>query len=400
MLFRCARNERQSFAEWLAKMASEEPAKTPKEEPKLDELLSHQPLGRILQLEKLSDEFAQIKRAFAKEKKAVPGADEFRRVGAASGTHLLKLITPRAQVGQHLLRSKRTSADRHPELVPSIDAKMAPVAKLVFRPLEVAGHPTRTLADHILNPDDDVSPKVLEGFATAFGEDALEALREALTTPLPPIKSLPAAEFPIIFLPRPGGGDLQATPVAPAEAYIRFREVTEPYFRKQEEGASRVPRGRWIKQFVSDKPQNISSAVGQQRTRFWATMPRVLAQWSAELHRYAHGGRFPLWRDDGVIGEVEAYAKLLDRSKEYSNQNIRTGLDQLADRLIRAARDFIEETVAEARHEFPDIELPSPPPIVTVILRRRWPTTDDRDRARRALADDHFKGRLRAVGER
>ena len=266
--------------------------------PKLDDLLLHRPLGRILELEAIGAEFALIRRAFEAEGKAVPGEKEFRRVGAGSGTHLLKLNSARVPIGQHVLRVIRPATNRHPELFPSIDAGYAKHCKLVFRPLEVAGHPTRSLADHILNPDEVVSPKVMAGFSDAFGEDALDALCEALTTPLPPIKSLPAAEFPIIFLPRPGGGDLQATPIAPAEAYVRFGEVTEPFFRKQEEGEPRVPRGRWRRQFVADKPQNISSAVGKQRTR----VLRANAARARSMECRASSLRPPRWEISEVAG--------------------------------------------------------------------------------------------------
>ena len=364
--------------------------------PKLDDLLSHRPLGRLLEVGDIAAEFALIRNAFEAEGKRVPNASDFRRVGMGSGTHLLKLNSSRAPIGQHLLRVPGQATSRHREVFPSIDAKQAPHCKLVFRPLEVAGHSTRSLVDHILNPDDAVSMKVTKGFGEAFGEDALEALREALTTPLQAITSLPAAEFPIIYLPRPGGGDLQATPLAPAEAYVRFHEVVEPYFLKQEEGKPRVPRGRWNTQFVADKPQNISSAVGKQRTRFFANMPNVLDHWSAELHRHANGGRFPRWRDDAVVGAVDAYANLVAKSMDYSNADIRVGLDRRADRLIRAAQEFVDETISEARRAFPNVELPAPPPIATVILRRRWPK-DSFDRARGALSGEHFKTRLKVA---
>lgn len=368
------------------------------EVPKLDALLSHRPLGRVLQVDGISAEFALIRKAFEAENKRVPCAADFGRVARASGTHLLKLVTPRAPTGQCVVRLVGDATNLHPSLYPSLDAKMAPVAKLVFRPLEVAGHPSRSLADHILNPDDQLSSRVMKGFADEFGEDALAALRLALTSPLEKLESLPAAEFPIIFLPRPGGGDLQATPLAPAEAYVRFGEVTEPYFRRNEEGQPPAPRGRWQRQYVADKPQNISSAVGKQRTRFLATMPHVVDRLSAELYRYAHGGRFPRWRDDDVVADTEAYANLLDRRDDYSDQDIRHGLDRRADQLIAAARDFIDETSADAKEAHPDVDLPDPPRIVTVILSLTWPR-DGHDRARRVLMSEHFKGRLAAAGE-
>ena len=173
---------------------------------KLDDLLSHRPLGRILEIDGIGAEFALIRNAFEAEGKAVPAEREFRRVGAGSGTHLLKLNSARAPIGQHLLRIVREAANRYPELFPSIDAGYAKHCKLVFRPLEVAGHRTRSLSDHILNPDDVVSPKVMAGFASAFGESALNALREALTTPLPPIELLPAASSPSFFYHVPVAG--------------------------------------------------------------------------------------------------------------------------------------------------------------------------------------------------
>jgi len=366
--------------------------------PKLDQLIGHRPLGRILEKDGIAAEFALIRRAFEAEGKEPPDAARLRRVGQACGTHLLKLITPRAEVGQHLLKIQPAGKNHQSALAPSIDAKMAPVAKLIFRPLEVVGQAPRSLVDHILNPDE-LSVLVEKGFADAFGEDSLEALREALTAPMPDITSLPAAEFPIVFVPRPGGGDLQVTPIAPAEAYVRFRDVTDPYFSKQEDGEPAPPRGQWNRQHVTSKPQNISSAVGQQRRRFFASMPRVLDRAAADLHRYANGGRFPSWSDERVPGAVAEYASLLDRSADYSNADIRAGLDRRADQLIAAARDFIDETLADLERDYPAIKRSEKPTILTVLLNRFWPK-DGRDRARRVLTSNHFKDRLEAVRER
>lgn len=364
--------------------------------PKLDELLSHRPLGRILEPDGIGAEFELIRDAFAREAKGgVPDADDFHRVGRASGTHLLKLVTPWAPTGQCVVRFLgQRGANRQSPMYPSLDAKMARIAKVVFRPYEFRDHAPKTLADHILNPDDDLSATVTKAFAEIFGEAALERLRDALTRPLDPVTELPVAEFPIIFLPRPGGGDVQATPLAPAEAYVEFGEITADYFRKNEPGQPRQPRGRWHRQFVADKPQNISGAVGKTRTRFFATMPAVLDRWEAELFRFAQGDRFPRWNDPSVVEEVSAYAALIDRNAEYSNEDIRAGLDRRADTLIRGAREFIDETMAEARQEFPGKDLPRPSSIVDVLLQRKWPK-DGFNQARRVLTGRHFRDRLR-----
>ncbi|MCI4662387.1 MAG: hypothetical protein MRY63_11290 [Neomegalonema sp.] len=372
-----------------------EPSDKPSEKAlKLEGLLSHKPLGRVLALEEVASEFALIRDTLIEARKRVPDEADFAAVGQASGTHLVKLNSARAEVGQHLLKIEPAGRNRAPELFPSLDAKKAPVAKIVFRPLEIRGAQTRSLADHIRNPDDN-SPVVLKAFAASFGQESLEALRTALLAPMPPVTQLPAAEFPIIFLPRPGGGDLQVTPLSPAEANIKFWEVTERYFRKQEKDAPPVARGKWLRQHVSGKPQNISSAIGPRRTRFLATMPTILDQRSAELHRFVHGGSFPRWRDPSVGPAVEAYANLLDQP--HSNADIRAGLDRRADALIEGAKVFVDEILAEASHDFPDKELRPAPGIDTIILRRSWPK-DGADRARRVLTGEHFRDRLKAAG--
>ncbi len=365
------------------------------ETPKLEKLIGHRPLGRILKKEEIAAEFALIRKAFEEEKRRAPDASDFRLVGEASGTHFLKLITPRAETGQHLLKIQRGAVAQVSALYPSLNASMAPVAKTIFRPFEVENHTTRSLVDHVRNPDE-LSPTVTTAFADVFGQDSLAALRETLTAPLPDITALPAAEFPIIFLPRPGGGDLQVTPVAPAESYVRFRDVTAPYFLKQAEGDPPVPRGRWHRQIVTTKQQNISSAIGAQRTRFLASMPRVLDRYSGELYRYAQGGSFPRWRDESIAEAVARYAALLDTTQSYSNADIKAGLDRRADQLINAADLFINEVLVDVELEYAGKGPSERPKVIDVILSGRW-KGDERDRARRVLTSDHFKGRLKAA---
>jgi hypothetical protein len=370
--------------------------------PPLDALLSHRPLGRILQPEDVAREFALIREAWRAGGKALPTAEDFGAVGRGSGTHLLKLVTPRASSSQAVLRFSRTSSNAISGLIPSLDAKKAKVAKIVFRPLEVAGHPARHVVDHVVQPDD-LSPFVLGAFVAAFGDEALAALRAGLEAPLA-VTRLPAAEFPIIFLPRPGGGDLQATPVSPAEAYVRMREVTDPFFMKRVVGGPEPRRGRWSRQNLTAQPQNISGAVGPRRTRFLATMPPVLDRKRADLFRALLGGRYPSWLDASVAEAVVAYANLLERKDEHSNADIRAGLNRRADALIAGARAFVDdvcaaaaETLEEVRLRHPEAKIPEPPPLPDIILGRRWPEGRF-DRARWALTSDHFRSRLPSGG--
>lgn len=368
--------------------------------PALDALLSHRPLGRVLTPDSVQDEFALIRQAWENEKKALPTAEEFRRVGRGSGTHLLKLISPLVPADQAVLRFSAPGSNSRPAYMPSLDAKMAAVAKIVYRPLEIDGASTRSLVEHILMPDE-LSAAACGAFAEVFGQEALDALRSALLNPLPVVRRLPAAEFPIIYLPRPGGGDLQATPVAPAEAYVLHGRVTAPFFQQgaAEEGGTR--RGHWHKQHVSAKPQNISGAIGRSRTRFMATLPKLFAPFDAALYRYARGGAFPPWNDVSVAEAVEGYANRLHAILDHSNKDIRKGLVQRADDLILGARRHAKDVLDEIAG-FGIEGAPKPPPrIADIILDRSWPGGRDGEafaKAVQALASDHFRNRLRESG--
>ena len=264
---------------------------------------------------------------------------------------------------------------------------------MVFRPLEILDSEPRSLIDHILNPDER-SPKVRQGFASAFGRECLDALQDALAEPLA-VSTLPAVEFPIIFLPRPGGGDIQATPLAPAAAYEQMRNVQEPYFRKREDGQPPPPRGWWCNRELSAHPQNISAAIGPSRVRFFARMPQVAAYWEALLYRYAHGGPFPRWRDDKITGSVLRYARLLEQ--DYSNSDIRQALDRRADAIIAAARAFLSEVTHDVQKTFLDASPEKPPLVADLVCRMRWTSTDDRAKGRLAVTSDHFKRRVARV---
>lgn len=364
----------------------------PPKPPKARSVLSFRPIGEPIRIEEVTNAYRQM--ATEHGKPVTPEA--MARVGAKSGSYLLKLISPRADGDQSVMRPSPRLADRHPDLVPSVNAADIPIAKIAFRPIEILGYPTKSLVDHILSPND-ISDHVAEGFAAVFGADVLAALKASLAAVPAPITRLPTAEFPVIFLPNPAGGDLQATPVAPAAAYMGMRDVVAPYFRKQEKNGPKIPRGSWSRQSVSAKPQNISGAIGGPRIRFHARCPGALGRFEAEVRRFFAGRGFPRMSGGDTTDWILRYADLLARDAEYSNRDIRTGLDRLADRLIGEAFDFIEEVRAEAIRLDPTAtELPMPPPDA-VLLRRRWARQDDFDRARQALTGAHFRTRVQAA---
>lgn len=80
------------------------------------EILSFREVDRPLTLEGLVDEFELMKSFLSKE----PKAEDFRRVGAGSGAHPLKLTTPRAELAQSVLRFPRANSNALSVYIPSV----------------------------------------------------------------------------------------------------------------------------------------------------------------------------------------------------------------------------------------------------------------------------------------
>lgn len=358
-----------------------------------DQLLSFKLVGRPIALNAVAEEFALMQGCL----KAPLTAEIAHRICEKSGSHLLKLVSPRVDGDHAVLRFDKPESNRRAAILPSTNAPDIPFCKVLYRPLEIVGYPSRCVVDLILNPEDHSEP-VLDAFAAVFGQDVLEAMKKILLAPAKPPLKLGAGEFPIIFIPRPRGGDLQITPVSPATAFMGMKRVTDPYFQKAQPDGPRPPRGRWTRAAVSSKPQNISGAIGGPRVRFLATMPPGMSHAEAELYRYLKGGRFPQWRDDAVADWILRYADMLEKDAGYNNADTRAALDRTADRLIRDAFEFITETTEDAKtlarqHDLSTEALPEPPSPGDVLFHRKW-ADKDKGRARKALTSPHFEHRL------
>lgn len=370
--------------------------------PKKKEVLSFHSVGRYFDPEDLPGALEAEFRLMLSMLGKAPKRADFERIGMGSGSHLLKLTTARADVRQSVLRTKGGEHAATAVYAPSVNAPDIPLAKVVFRPLDIEGRPSKSVVDHLRNPDD-ISEVVLGAFAAVFGEDCLDGLSEALLGEGQVITSLPATgEFPVIFLPRPGGGDIQATPVSPVETFMGFKRMADAWFLEREKDMPPPPRGRWVKQEISSKPQNISAAIGGPRMRFLAEMPPVMRGYEAAVRRYALGGQFPRWRDTHVEAAVLQYDQRL--SMEYTNKAIREGTDFYADRLIAGALEFIHSVLVDAREvvaqgENPTLALPVPPKPSAVILARKW-RPEDKLKALRAVTSPHFRDRERIALER
>lgn len=362
--------------------------------PKRDDILTFKVPGRLLTLETVEEEFHVIK-SFLNADKPLNAAVACR-ICEKSGTHLIKMVSPRTDGDQAVLFIKPVEANSNPAILPSVNGPDIPFAKVIFRPLEIMGHKTMTLVDHVMNPID-ISQDVLASFGRVFGADVVDVIKDALGNP-PPVTSLGSGEFPIVFIPSPQGGDIQVTPLAPATAYMGMKDAMAPYFQKQTDDGPKVPRGKFHSQVVSSKMQNISGAIGGSRHRLLAVMPTVLSASDAEIHRFVRGGSFPRWRDPDVADWVMKYGDLLDRHKTYNNSDTRAGLDGFADRLVRDAEAFISETMLDAAAIAEEgVTVPAVPRVDQVLLRRRW-KNNTFDRARRVLSSEHFRNRISKAG--
>jgi hypothetical protein len=322
---------------------SEHPEIAALKNPKDTDLLSFKTAGRPIPLDDIASEFRLMRDCL----KSPLTEGVAIRICEKSGSHLIKLVSPRVDGNHAVLRFDDPGGNRKSSILPSVNAPDIPFCKVVFRPLEIVGHPSASVVDHILNPEDH-SSVVLDAFSQAFGSDVLDAMRKSLLVDVKTPQKLGSGEFPIIFIPRPGGGDLQVTPVSPASAFMGMKRAADHYFQKPQPDGPRLPRGRWTKQAISSKPQNISGAIGGPRMRFMATMPPAMQQVEAELYRYIHGGSFPRWRDEEVSTWVLRYADMLEENIKFNNEDTRAALDRTADRLIRDASEFTSDTYADA----------------------------------------------------
>jgi hypothetical protein len=367
---------------------------TKRKPPSSSDFLSFRLTNRPIELSDIQSEFTLMQEALGKHLTPEIAA----RICEKSGTHILKLVSPRVDGDHAVLRISASGTNQRPSILPSVNALDIPYCKVVFRPLETIGYAPRSIVDHILNPEDH-SDRVLSAFAEVFGADVLQAMRDVMQAEAPSPLKLGAGEFPIIFVPHPSGGDLQITPVAPAVAFMGMKRVADAYFQKKSKENPTPLRGRWSKQSVSSKPQNISGAIGGTRVRFMANLPDVMGTEEAELYSFVQGGGFPRWRAEDINVWVMRYADMLDADRTYNDQNTRAALNRVADQLIREADAFISDILSEARdlavHQGKEAFLPTDiPGVAQVLARRRWGNSERRDRSRKALTSPHFEYRI------
>ena len=350
------------------------------------DLLSFKATGRVLRLDGIEEEFRLIKSLFNKEITTLQIAD----MGLKSGTHLLKTINARTEKDQAILRIQGSNNYRE-DLMPSVPSASIPIAKLIFRPLEIEEYQPQSVVDAISNPND-ISIKIKDAFAKVFGHDCLEALSKVLMNDAPTVTKLPADNFPIIFLPDGKGGDLQVTPISPATSYMDMASVSAPYRKFRKKSDPPFPRGSWVRQAALAQMQNISGMVYGARFRFLAEMPLPMQRSSVDIFKYVKGGRFPPFRDASITEKVLRLDDLVQTSETLNNKKVRDGAQNLAKWLIEDALNFADDIIAEARivHEEHGNGVLNPPPLPELIIISRW-WGSNFDRARRVLSSPLFR---------
>lgn len=349
-------------------------------------LLSFKPTGRILTLNNLEGEFRLMKSLFPKG----VTISQIKDMGLKSGTHLLKTINARAEKDQAILRIQ-TIKNYREDLMPSVPSASIPVAKLIFRPLEIEGYEPQSVVDAISNPNE-ISPQIKNAFAKVFGLDCLDALSSVIIGDAPLVVRLPADNFPIIFLPDGNGGDLQVTPVSPAASYMDMTSISAPYRKFRKRSDPPFPRGKWARQAALAQMQNISGMIYGDRFRFLAELPLPMQRSSVEIFKYVKGGRFPSFRDASIADKVIRLDDLVETSKTVNSKNIRDGAKNLAKWLIEDALNFADDILSEAliAHQEHGTGHLSPPPLPESIIMGRW-WGPNFDRARRVLRSSLFR---------
>lgn len=343
-------------------------------------------LGRIF-----TDMLPEV--AASKKFKGTIAPETFAEVARRSGTHSLKMITPRADQDQAILRVGDS------RIISSQNPADGLAIKIVFRPIAIAGQPgSKTIFDHLVRPDNH-TPAIAAAFAAAFGEEALDALRAAVCNPPPPITELPDGEFPIVFLPNPAGGDLQVTPLAPAEAWMHMGAGMGHFFTKSVKGEPPPRRGRWSRQAVTGKMNNVSIMLGGTRRRFDAGFPDMAPASQSAIWAFARGGPLPPLRDELVSDVLGEYVRLTAVADQVTSVPlaVAASLDNLADLLIRLAHGHVIDC-AHAALDIPDAVFTLPEaPVRSLLIRRRFAGEKERNAAVAALATEHFAKRLRAA---
>lgn len=372
---------------------------------------------------KPEDTQAKREEILQKRKDRIPTPEKMAAVAKGTGTHLVKLVSTKADMKATgvVLRHTPNRGNSVGGLYPTVNSADIPTAKLLHRPMEIEGFEARSLADHILQPDD-VTDILFQAFASVFGEDCLIAARDALREDPVEVSILPTRNFPIVFAPYSSGIDIQITPMSPAslmddmqDFYFKRSAIFGDAKKKQDAEKKKagwdentplppLPKlGDWTEQHLSYQPQNISGKTPAKRRRLMARFPDAMSNYTAQMWRMAKSGKFPNIDDHQLEDYMLEYVKRIDRREKYENADMKRGLDWHGQRLAAMAFDFIADVLTEYKefleeNDIPDAKDPDVPPVRDLIFRSRYWGEKKAPAVRNALASVHFSKTLKLKG--
>ena len=333
-------------------------------------------------------------------------AQHFHAAARNIGTHLPKLINPRATSnaitfeaphGRNSIRQYHASGN----------AGHGKYANVILRPIAIEhGGEARSFVARLESPDALTEP-LKQAFASVFGSEALKLVMNGLRERGASLRkvSIHYSDYPVFFIPGLERRDLQASPIASAETFHNMRALRGRLFHERnnmrfEDGSPQRSIGDWIGIIVSAKLQNAVLSTKGKRWRFHAKLPGVGSSYTRALWHYVKGGPFPIWRDAKIARAVEAYCKAVGPDI-YLNHDIRRGLDQRADAIIDAALLFIDQTLLKAADLDPDFDdRANRPQVWAVVASLPFAKSTYRSVIANAVQRGHFQERVKDAERR
>jgi len=337
--------------------------------------------------------------------------DALTRTVASCGTHSAKFPNSRSKIGG--LNFGAQASNMPLKFYYSGGAGDAKLAKILMRPIRIAGEQEDLSFLDRLVLGDNYTEGLEHSFVSTFGQDCLDAVKAALLNRHRKSNGVQIhhENMPVVFIPGPDGEDLQTTPLPPISILSTMWAVKNDAWEDHQNskltsdeeagGKYGVGYGSWVTTVISGKVRNVALNIGEKQSRFYSSPPRISSSvdndmWSLKNNR----DQFPRWHDRDIANSTLSYAKkITDYSdpENYVNSAMQSSLDEAARRIIRAARYFIDEIVDEFSLRYPDETIT--PPSVSSVIRTLPVKSDDRAFVHSAIASSHFNKILRKEGE-
>ncbi len=328
-------------------------------------------------------------------------AERFAETAGSSGSHTTKFPNSRSQTGS--LTFSEGQSNGPGKLFFSGKSHISKTAKVLHRPIKIAGQEETTGFLQRMISGDPMIGKLEEAFVAVFGSECLDAVKEGVRGRYKKTEDvhLHYENFPVTYIPGPDETDLLTSPMPSLETLNDMWRIKESAYEQSKE-SDEVTSGSWIRTFLSDKVQNVALNLGKSELRFFAQLPRTLTAMESQLWALKFNpSRFPRFYDDEVSALVLKYAERLERAQKegaYSSADMNRATDRIAAQIIRSARTFIEDVLTSFHEAFPESEVEHPS-ILSTLNSLSFPEAD-RVFAQASFKSSHFKKQLQLQGDR